>query len=239
LLQHGSIYDFIGIPVEIRPEPLNIWESTRFQMALHDVDPVSLIDQVRRAVELKDSPAPNGKKATWAMVAQVMGGHDTKWAHYQHLLDLIPELQEAVNDGYCSGQVGAYIGKDLPAELQTKHLDDLLDVCKSLYKTKALIQRILDYQDVAEVLEQAESDAPAETAGDGEDADDDSAPNDYVDLDEDPEPPAVDIETAYVLRKAYQSAARLMELAAEGRLAGVEADIKALRGIYEELEMNA
>lgn len=225
LMDTGADYEFIGIPAEVRPEPIDLLESTRLQMALHDVDPVNIFDQTARAVALKNTTLADGSRPTWETISGVMGRDAATWAHFQHMLNLIPDLKDAVVDGRMRGQIAAYIGRDLTQDLQAKWLDDLLDACKSLYKTRALIQRILDREQIEEVIEQ-------EAAAEVDAALDDDAEEETAGA----EPAEIDKETAWLLRQAYKIVTRLEVLAAEDRLAGAGEDLAQLGQRFAELE---
>lgn len=138
-----------GLPCIMVSRPTSLWDQTRATFSRHNRSEISIIDQVKRAVELKSIPNERGKPATWNDVCKVMGESSSHWSNMQNLLQLIPELQAAVllpadAVGSVRAELGALIGSKLTQDLQRKHLKDLTDPrCKQRKVLERLIERIL------------------------------------------------------------------------------------------------
>jgi hypothetical protein len=195
--------DFLGvqvIPCEIVEAPADIWQSTKQQILLHDVDPFDIFALVERAVRLHNTPTVHGTETTWADVCAVMGRDNKFWSHHQHLLQLIPELREDVLAGRIRADMAVYIGRDLPSALQEKHRDHLLANGKQEIKLRATIAQILALASVA----------PADD--DDEEVSLDDLPSELSDSPD----PSDAAEVAYLLKKLEQFARRLSALDTTG-----------------------
>lgn len=210
-------YNYIGIPAEVRSAPRNLWESTERQVALNNQADFTIFHLVARAVELWKGETPRGSRATWDDVAAVLGHNAPYWSLRQNLLNLIPELREAVlreprQPGSIRVEMAAIVGRDLPQDLQRQYIDDILANCQRKHALLALIDRILARQ----TIEQAE---PVET--EPVDSDDE-----FVDSDDEPAPVVgPDREAAWLMKTVDGAIARLTALADAGRLQGMAAEL--------------
>lgn len=219
-------YNYTGIPAVSHVPPTDIWASTRFQMSHHNSDPVDPISLTQRAVELKQSALPNGQPATWQAVVDVMGGSASLWSHYQHMLALTDQFQQAVVDREIRPQNAAIIGRDLPEQdLQTRFYRELMAVATNKVQIEATIQRIRR-QVAAEALIEAkteETDTSYEMEDDAEE-DEIEAPSAEIDK-----------EAAFLFNQVFKALTRLEILGGEQRLAGTGDEIAQIIERFKNL----